>query len=403
LAHGRVFDGTGELARPGSVVIRRNQIVGVLEAGDTDWPAEAQVIDVTGKTIMPGLINLHCHPTLTMDYDAPLEVSQSTADATLRGVERLRIYLESGITSIRDPAGHADAPFRLKAWVNDNRIPGPRIFAVGRLITGTGGHVAEEDPVVSAERGTFLEVNGPDAWRAAAREEFKRGADLIKIASHFSQAEVEAVVDEAHRLGLKVMCDAETDYIRMAVEAGVDTIEHPLPRTDETIALMAERGTQAVPTLVAYIIVFDAWGGYHGSTSRRFSFSKEANLEMLRRMKRAEVVMGIGTDLIGDWDETFPWCYITELQQFVAAGFTIPEVLCLATKTNAEILDMDDKLGTLEVGNLADVLVVDGRPDEELDDLAKVDLVIRDGHVVVRDGQALLPPRRHKPMPEPRN
>jgi imidazolonepropionase-like amidohydrolase len=95
-----------------------------------------------------------------------------------------------------------------------------------------------------------------------------------------------------------VGCDAETFYIHWAVEAGVDVIEHPLPRTDETIQLMARKGTESVPTLVPYDYIFDQWGGYFGSTSRRFTFSKEANLEVLRRMKRAGIKMGIGTDLV---------------------------------------------------------------------------------------------------------
>jgi imidazolonepropionase-like amidohydrolase len=105
------------------------------------------------------------------------------------------------------------------------------------------------------------QASGPDDWREAVREQFKRGADVIKLASHYSREEIAAAVDEAHALGLKVAVDAETFYIQWAVEAGADTIEHPLPRTDETIRLMAEKGTQAVPTLIPYIYIFDLAGG----------------------------------------------------------------------------------------------------------------------------------------------
>ena len=155
-----------------------------------------------------------------------------------------------------------------------------------------------------------------------------------------------------------------------------------------------------MPTLVPYIYIFDADGGYFDSTSRRFSFSKAANLEMFRRMKRAGVKMGVGTDLVVDWFRYLPRAYITELEQFVAGGYTIPEALVAATSTNAEILDMQDKLGTLAPGKLADVLVVTGRPDENLDDLAHVALVIRDGNVIVQDGRVQIAP--HVPRPEPR-
>ncbi len=194
--------------------------------------------------------------------------------------------------------------------------------------------------------------------------------------------------------------DAETFYIERAVEAGADTIEHPLPRTDETIELMAKKGVAADPTLIPYQIIFDEWGGYFGSTSRRFTFSNEANLEMLKKLRRAGIKCGVGTDLILHWYRYLPGPYIRELKNFVAAGWSVPEALVAATKTNAEILDMDDRLGTLVPGRLADVLVVDGRPDENLDQLTRVDFVIRDGDTVVAGGKATIP--RHTVAPQPK-
>jgi imidazolonepropionase-like amidohydrolase len=295
-------------------------------------------------------------------------------------------------------------PFQLKQWVRQRRLVGPRVFAAGRLIVGTGGHGTEgglrSGPAYGSLYNTEMrEAKGPDDWREAVREQFTAGADVIKIASHFSKPEAAAAIDEAHALGLKVTCDCENFYVQWAVEAGVDIIEHPLPRTDETIALMAQKGVAADPTLVPYIYIFDISGGYFGSTSRRFTFSKEANLEMLRRLKKAGLKIGVGTDLVETWYRYLPAPYLTELRQFVAAGFTIPEVLVAATKTNSEILDMDDKLGTLVAGKLADVLVVDGRPDQDLADLLKVHLVVRDGEVVVENGRVSIP--RHVPVPEP--
>lgn len=403
LRGGRIFDGTGAATHEGNVVLERNKIVKILPPGSADWPANARIFDVAGKTVMPGLIDLHTHIT----YGDPKQpqFERDIADATLRGVERLRYYIESGITSIRDLASNSTAPFRLKDWVNQNRIPGPRVFAAGKLIAALGGHGcesfergADSDPVT----GLIREASGPDDWREAVRQQFKRGADVIKIASHFSRAEVGAAVEEAHALGLKVACDCETFYIQRAVEAGVDMIEHPLPRTDETIRLMAEKGTEADPTLVAYILVFDLVGGYYGSTSRRFTFSKQADLEVLRRMRQAGIKIGVGTDLVLDWYRYLPNPYITELKQFVEAGYTIPETLVAATKTNAELLDMGDKLGTLEAGKMADLTVFDGRPDANLDDLAKVDLVVRDGYLVVEHGHVVIPKHVPVSMPEPK-
>jgi imidazolonepropionase-like amidohydrolase len=387
LRNGRIFDGTGAPARAGTLVMERNKIVKILPANSTDWPKDAQVVDVSGKTILPGLIDLHTHLTYPLNEE-DFGVAMNDADATLRGVEKLRYFIESGITSVRDVGSKGDVPFRLKVWVAENRIPGPRVFPAGAFITGEGGHSTENTPdeVIGLMGATRL-ASGPDDWRQAVREQFHKGADVIKLGSHFSPEEVKAAVTEAHELGLKVTVDAETFYIQRAVEAGADTIEHPLPRSEETIQLMAKKGVAADPTLIPYQIIFEEWGGYFGSTSRRFTFSKDANLEMLKRLRRAGIRCGIGTDLILHWYRYMPGPYIRELKNFVEAGWSVPEALVAATKTNAEILDMDDRLGTLQSGKLADVLVVDGKPDENLDDLAKVDMVIRDGFRVVEGGR----------------
>ncbi len=398
LQGGRIFDAVGNTVYTGTVVMDGNRIVDVGQTSDVQIPADARVLDVSGRTVMPGLIDLHCHLTFTQS-EISVSQGQCLADAALRGVERMRIWLESGITTIRDAGSHGMAPFRLKEWTQNNRLPGPRIFPAGCLITGVGGHGAESLDHASPMLGIIREASGPDDWRNAAREQFKRGADIIKIASHFSRDEVAAVVDEAHSLGLKVMCDAETQYVEWAVEAGVDTIEHPLPRTDEVIRRMAERGVAAIPTAVAYVIIFDRLGGYFGSSSRRFTFSKDDNVRMIKRMKDAGVKMGIGTDVIFDDYRMFPSPYIVELKLFTEAGFSITETLRIATATSAEILGMDHLLGTLERGKLADVLVIDGEPDRDLDDLARVDMVIRDGHMLIEDGRVMTP--RHVPVPMP--
>jgi imidazolonepropionase-like amidohydrolase len=161
---------------------------------------------------------------------------------------------------------------------------------------------------------------------------------------------------------------------------------------------MAKKNVAADPTLIPYQIIFEEWSGYFGSTSRRFTFSKDANLEMLKRLKKAGIKCGVGTDLILHWYRYMPEPYIRELKNLVDAGWSVPEALIAATKTNSEILDMDDRLGTLQPGKLADVLVVNGKPDENMDDLAKVDLVIRDGYQVVQGGHATLPRHAVAPM-----
>ena len=398
LKGGRIWDGTGSAARSATLVITRNRITAILAAGNMTWPKDAKVIDVTGKTVMPGLIDLHTHIDYRMPGNSEAQVG-SRADGALRGVERLRYYIESGITSIRDVGSDGETPFLLKAWLNEGRLTGPRIFAAGAVITGRGGHGAETDVAGQRSLPGTREANGPDDWRLAVREQFAKGADLIKVISHFSEEEIRAAVEEAHELGMKVTTDAETFYIERAVRAGVDMVEHPLPRTDETIRLMAERKVESDPTLIPYSIIFRLNGGYYGSTSRRFTFSDSANFAMARKMKDAGIKMGIGTDLVFDWYRYLPWPYIEELRQFHRLGYSVPEVLGIATRVNAQLLDMGDKIGTLEVGKLADVLVVDGKPDLTLEDLNRVDMVIRDGRIQVQGGQVFIP--RHQPMAPP--
>ena len=363
----------------------------VLPAGSTDWPTDARVIDASGKTVMAGLIDLHTHltsgqPGAALGPTARTVPANNLEDATLRAVEMARYYVESGITSIRDVGSLNEVPFRLKDWINGNRLPGPRVFGAGEIIMGTAkGRIGP---------------SGPDQWREAVRDRFAKGADLIKIQVPFTRDEIAAAIQEAHALGVRVTVDAEAYYIQWAVEAGIDCIEHSLVRTDAVIKQMGTSGTYSVPTLAITKYYRDVYDDVYGSQTLRTSLrTQEDNIALFRKMRSAGIKMGVGLDLFFGWFKSLPTPYIQELKLFVEAGYTVPEALVAATKTSAEILDMDDRLGTLEPGKLADVLVVNGKPHLNLDDLARVDIVIRDGHVVVEDGRVVIPRHVTEPVP----
>jgi imidazolonepropionase-like amidohydrolase len=401
LVGGRLFDGSGAPARPATIVVQGKSITAILKPGDRNWPADAKVYDVAGKTVMPGLIDLHTHLSYVERFDANVEkANTSGADSAMRTVWRMGIFLQSGITSVRDVASHGDVPFVLKRWQAAGRVAGPRIFAAGQLITETGGHgdglsAAPENPL-----GPVRLATGPDQWREAVRLQFRQGADLIKLGSEYSQAEVDAAVDEAHGLGLPVTVDAETRYIDMAIKAGVDSIEHPLPRSDEAIALMAERHIASVPTLIPYRIIQRSSGGYFGSTSRRFDLNEDTIVAMLKKLHSAGIKLGIGTDLVTDWIDYMPGAYIGELQAFITElGYTPAEALVAATRTNAEILRMADRLGTIAPGKLADIIIVDGKPDEDVTALRHVRTAFVNGRLMLQDGRLYVPEHQEKPLP----
>lgn len=403
LVGGRLFDGTGAAPRKATVVVVGKTITAILDPEDRNFPKDSRVYDVSGKTVMPGLIDLHTHLTYVEAFGRPDALSaQNVADATLRGQYRMKVFVESGITSVRDVASDGEVPFALKRWQAEGRIPGPRVFPAGQLIVGRGGHGTEHFMLKTAPdwpQAPVVEASGPDEWRDAVRLQFKHGADVIKLASHYSQEEIDAAVAEAHALGLPVTVDAETQYIDMAIKAGVDVIEHPLPRTDKALELMAKNGIAAVPTLVPYKYISRLGGGYFGSTSRRFTLTEDSILQMLRKMKKLGIKIGVGTDLILDWINYMPNAYIDELKSLTEAGFTTREALVAATRTSAEILRMDDRLGTIEVGKLADIIVVDGAPDENLDDLARVEQVFVNGRLTVHESRIHMEP--HQPVPAP--
>jgi imidazolonepropionase-like amidohydrolase len=341
----------------------------------------AQVIDVRGKTLMPGLIDLHVH-AVAVEFNLARQVQLPNVLVTLRSVPILRGMLRRGFTTVRDAGG---AGFAHKQAVESGLVHGPRLFVSGRALSQTGGHGdmrGRSDYLVSdgicpccVRVGALARVaDGVDAVRRAAREELQMGADQIKImasggvasptdpvgAFGYSEDEIRAIVAEANGRGTYVLAHAYTAAaIERAVRCGVRTIEHGNLVNAHAAALMAQAGAYAVPTLVTYDALAtegEAFGLPRESLAK-VADVREAGMRSLELFRSAGVKMGFGSDLLGESQRL-------QSNEFRLRSEVLPmaEVIASATLVGAEVLGMSDRLGRLLPGAIADILVVDGNP-----------------------------------------
>jgi len=394
---GTLFDGTGaEPVANAVVVLQGNRILDVGSAAAVRVPQKPdRVIDVAGGWIVPGLVDLHIHFTQQRGDDFQL-YRDSPAAAAIRGVLLASQLIDAGITAVRDVGTLDDVALKIKEASQRHMIDAPRVFWAGKLIGSRGGHGDEITETASGRprplesSGRHRVANGPGDWRLAVREQIRMGADLIKLTAPFTKDEVAAAIDEAHMLGIRVTADAFGDYVTWASEARIDAIEHPLAIPDAAIAAMAKNGTAFVPTMTAfynptkigYPSAHIPPGAFYYTMSRRFSMTHDDNMATLRKARAANLKMGIGTDIPFENEKRYPGDYFQELRFFKEAGYTDKEILMIATRNGGEVLGIPDMIGTLEKGKLADLLVVDGNPIQDIENLRKTRLVIADGRVV---------------------
>ncbi|MDQ0015275.1 imidazolonepropionase-like amidohydrolase [Variovorax boronicumulans] len=364
----------------------------------------ARVIDAKGKTVMPGLIDLHVH-VIAVELNLSRQVHMPNVLITLRSVPMLRGMLRRGFTTVRDAGG---AGFAFKQAVDAGLAQGPRLFVSGRALSQTGGHGDMRgrsdflDPAATCSTcvrvGALARVvDGVDAVRRAVREELQMGADQIKImasggvasptdpvgAFGYSEDEIRAIVEEAAGRGTYVMAHAYTAAaIARAVRCGVRTIEHGNLVDAPTAALMAELGAYAVPTLVTYDALANEGEsfGLPKESVAKVADVREAGLRSLEIYRKAGVKMGFGSDLLGESQRL-------QSDEFrLRADVLSPaEAIASATIVGAEVLGMPDRLGRLVPGALADILVVDGNPLRDVECLLgqgeRIPLVMKEGVV----------------------
>jgi imidazolonepropionase-like amidohydrolase len=278
-------------------------------------------------------------------------------------------------------------------------IRGPRVMWSGKLIASTGGHGDEVTSTATGREKPNLGgdphgVDGPWEWRKAVREQIRRLADWIKISAPADREELAAAIDEAHSLCVPVAIDSYGKYTDWAIEAGVDTLEHPLLLSDQAVPLMKKHGTAFVPTIGAFDNLLEGGyptagipgGGFYYTHSRRFVINQQDHLKRVNEAWRAGVPIGVGTDIPFENEWRYPDAYFRELDYLHQAGMSNRDVLAAATSVGARIMRMGDKLGTIEPGKIADILILGANPLDSLKNLRDVRYVIADGKVVVENG-----------------
>ncbi|MGY2894893.1 amidohydrolase family protein [Deinococcus sp. UYEF24] len=357
----------------------------VVAAGPaSEFGARAEEAERVSGTLMPGLINSHAHLAWDGVHDlASQSMNDSPEISAYKSAGNMLISLRAGITTVRD-LGMRSSNLSAKQAVVQGIFPGPRLLVCGEAIVQTGGHTY----------WCCREATGPDEMRRAVREQVRAGADLIKImACHdtleFTDEELHAVIDETHRFGLTITAHATFDAcIRRVAEFGVDCIEHGGGMSDETIQLLLDNNIPIVTTFAPLVMQsqpelarqyqIPEWK----IAERQKAVADTSRFESLVRAARAGVTIGFGTDAgspVVQHSVVAP-----ELQFMLQLGLVASpyEALLTATRTAAQINRLDD-LGTLKPGQLADVILIDGQPDQDLEALNRVSRVYLAGKRMV--------------------
>jgi imidazolonepropionase-like amidohydrolase len=401
----RMIDGTGAATvRNAVIVVSGDRIVAAGSSGSVTVPADAQVIDLGDVTLLPGFIDAHTHITgrTLGDPLTDLAVVKDYASyGAIIGVANAQKTLMAGFTTIRVVGSPHFDDMALRQAITDGRVPGPRMQNAGNLIGITGGHCDQ-----NAFRPGLIELgpkdgiaNGPEEVRAAVRYQVKSGADVIKMcatggvlsegdavgATQYTFEEMKALVDEATKLGRKVAAHAHgTEGIKLAVRAGVSSIEHGSFLDEEGAQMMAQRGTFLVPTLMAGETVerFAKTGVITGLRAEKALVAAAAMRNSIRLAVAHHIPIALGTDA-----GVIP--HGTNAREFVLmvewGGMTPMESLTAGTMGGAKLLGWDSKVGSIAAGKFADIVAVPGDPLQDIHATEHVGFVMKGG--VIYKGQ----------------
>jgi imidazolonepropionase-like amidohydrolase len=347
----------------------------------SDFGSRLEGAHETSGTILPGLINSHAHLAWDGIHDlAHQSIYDSPQISAYKCAGNMLISLRAGITTVRDLGMH-DTNLHAKQAVEQGIFPGPRVLACGAAIVQTGGHTY----------WACREASGPDEMRRAVREQVRAGADLIKImASHdlneFTDEELRAVIDESHRNGLPITAHATfNSVIKRVAEFGVDCIEHGGDMTDETIALILEKNIPIVTTFAPLVMQAQAEVARQYNipewkiAERQKAVNSGVRFAGLVKAAQAGIQIAFGTDA---GSPVVPHSVVApELEFMIKLGVkkNALDALHCATRVASRVNRLEQNIGTLEAGKLADVIVCDGKPDQEIGDISRVKMVFVGG------------------------
>jgi imidazolonepropionase-like amidohydrolase len=388
-----VVDGTDAPAKTDAGIhVEGDRILSVGPVDDVLRQAgDAEVIDLAGAYVTPGLMNMHVHLGLSLPGAAGLALASETLpQLTLRMAGNARAALHAGITTVRLVGERGYTDFALRAAIGRGEVEGPRIFTAGHSIACTGGH--------GTGSGRAVEADGAAEFRRAVRTQIKQGADLIKLmltggvagehegmdTPQLGEEELRAVMEVAHQWGRKVTAHAgPAESIRQAIEAGLDGVEHGYGLDESVVALMLERGTWYVPTIsVTRCGEYFERIGVPAWMAERSLSSGPTHWRSLQLAIEGGVKIALGTDMIPAEPFEGTVATVRELEHMVDAGMSPLRALQAATARPAEMLGVSAELGTVEPGKLADLLAVGSDPAQSASAFRDVLFVMKDGRVV---------------------
>jgi imidazolonepropionase-like amidohydrolase len=400
----RMFDGaSGKLVEHPQLTIVGNKIVRIAQGDKSDKadvPAGAELIDLGDATLLPGFIDAHVHLSGQMSDnwygDFFDNMMRFPAEQALYGAYYARVTLEAGFTSVRDVGSTDWIALGLRNAIDAGKVPGPRMLVSNYAVGSTGGH-ADQDPIPPQKQplaGPLQGVcNGPDECRAAVRYQIKYGANVIKFmpsggvlslsdpvdAPELTQDEMNAVVGEAHAWGRKVAAHAHGDKAaKMAVMAGVDSIEHGSFLEDDTLRMMKAKGVYLVPTISAITSVEAKIATFPPAIAEKARAAAAHSRQMFRHAVQIGVPIALGTDAgVGAHGTN-----AREFRYMVDNGMTPVQSLLAGTANAARLLGTFERVGTLEAGKLADVVAVPGNPIADITVTERPVFVMKDGVVV---------------------